>query len=212
MKWFLGIIVAIAAVAGLYKLQSPTYTYRYRMTVEVDAGGEVRSRSSVIEVTVTREPRILPEVGPFHRSAQGQAVFIELPAGKNLVALLTAGAFGERRDYPLDVVPRVFKVEDVGDIPKLHGRRELAPDQMPTLITVTNPADAKTARVMDLSSVDSLLGAHVRSISVEMTTDPVPAPDIERHLPFLVHARERQRSEFGYLNAFTPSYSSFVRR
>ena len=51
MKWFLGIIVAIAAVAGLYKLKYPTYTYRYRMTVEVDVGGEVRSQSSVIEVS-----------------------------------------------------------------------------------------------------------------------------------------------------------------
>jgi hypothetical protein len=212
MKWFLCILVAIAAVVGLYKLRYPTYSYRYRMTVEIDAGGEVRSRSSVIEVTVTREPKILPEAGPFNRSAQGQAVFVELPAGKNIVALLTSGAFGERRDYPLDVVPRVFKVEDVEDLPKLHGQRELAPDQMPTLITVTNPADAKTAHVVNLSSMDSLLGAHVRSISVEMTTDPVPAPDIELHLPFLVQARERQRSELGYLNVFTPSYSFFVRR
>jgi hypothetical protein len=52
MKRLLGIIVAIAAVAGAYKLKYPTYTYRYRMTMEVDAGGEVRSRSSVIEVGV----------------------------------------------------------------------------------------------------------------------------------------------------------------
>jgi hypothetical protein len=36
MKWFLGIIVAVAAVVGLYKVKYPTYTYRYRMTVEVD--------------------------------------------------------------------------------------------------------------------------------------------------------------------------------
>src|ERR1700748_1843282 len=101
MKWFLGIIVAIAAVVGLYKFNYPTYTYRYRMTVDVDAGGEVSSRSSVIEVTVARQPKILPEVLPFHRSAQGQAVFVDLPAGKNIVALLTSGAFGEFRDYPL---------------------------------------------------------------------------------------------------------------
>jgi hypothetical protein len=210
MKWFLGIIVAIAAVAGLYKFKYPTYTYRYRMTVEVDAGGEVRSRSSVIEVTVTREPKILPEAGPFHRSAQSQAVFIELPAGKNIVALLTAGAFGERPDYPLDVIPRVFKVENAEDLPKLRGQRELAPDQMPTLITVTDPADARTAHVVNRSSIGSLLGVHLRSISVEMTTDSVPAPDIESHLPFLVKERD-QRVEYRYPDVFTPFYSSFVR-
>jgi hypothetical protein len=212
MKWMAGILAALVVIVGLYKLRYPTYTYRYRMTVEVDAGGEVRSRSSVIEVTVTRRPQILPENLPFKRSVQGQAVFIELPAGKNLVALLTSGAFGERPDYPLDVIPRVFRVENVEELPKLSGRRELAPDQMPTMATVADPADAKTAHVVNLSSIDSLLSVHLRSISVEMTTDPVPAPDIELHLPFLVQARERQRSELRYLDSFTPTYSSFVRR
>jgi hypothetical protein len=211
MKWFLCIIVAIAAVVGLYKLRYPTYSYRYRMTVEIDAGGEVRSHSRVIEVTVTRVPQITTEVGPFERSAQGQAVFIGLPGGKNLVALLASGETGERRGYPLDVVPQVFKVKNVEDLPKLRGRRELAPDQMPTLITVADPADARTAQVVKLASIDSLLGVHLRSISVEMTTDPVPAPDIELHLPFLVKERD-ERVEYRYPNVFTPFYSSFVRR
>lgn len=211
MKWFLGIIVAVAAVVGLYKLKYPTDTYRYRMTVNVDVGGEVRSRSSVIEVTVTRVPQITTEVGPFERSARGQAVFIELPAGKNIVALLASGAVGERRGFPSDVIPHVFQVKKVEDLPKLTGRRELAPDQMPTLITVADPADAKTAQVVTLSSVNSLLGVQLRSISVEMTTDPVPAPDIESHLPFLIKERE-QRYEDRYPNVFSPFYSSFVRR
>jgi hypothetical protein len=204
-------MVAIAAVVGLYKLKYPTYTYRYRMTVEIDAGGEVRSRSSVIEVTLTRVPQLTTEMGPFEYSAQGQAVFIELPAGKNIVALLASGETGERRDYPVDVVPRVFKVKKVEDLPKLRGRRELAPDQMPTLITVADPADAKTAQVVKLSSIDGLLGAHLRSISVEMTTESVPAPDIELHLPFLIKERG-QRVEYRYPNVFSPFYSSFVRR
>jgi hypothetical protein len=203
MKWFLCILVAIAAVVGLYKLRYPTYSYRYRMTVEIDAGGEVRSHSNVIEVTVTRVPQITNEVGPFERSAQGQAVFVELPAGKNIVALLASGATGERGGYPLDIIPQVFKVKNIEDLPKLRGRRELAADQMPTLITVADPADAKTAQVVKPASIDGLLGAHLQSISVEMTTDPVTAPDIELHLPFLVKERD-QRVEYRYPNVFTP--------
>jgi hypothetical protein len=66
------------------------------MTVEVDAGGEVRSRSSVIE-----------------------------------------------------------------DLPKVGGRRELARDQMSTLITVTGPANARAALVVRLASIDGLLGKEV---------------------------------------------------
>ena len=126
------------------------------------------------------------------------------------MALLTSGAAGERRGFPVDVIPRAFKVNKVEDLPKLTGRRELTPDQMPTMITVAEPADAKTAQVVKLASIDSLLGARLRSISVEMTRDSLPAPDIEVHLPFLVKERE-QHLEYRYPNVFSPFYSSFVR-
>jgi hypothetical protein len=164
-----------------------------------------------IEVTVTRVPQITTEVGPFEHSAESQAVFVDLPAGKiswrcwHLVRSERATAI--RSIF----VPRVFQVKKVEDLPKLRGRRELAPDQMPTLITVADPADAKTAQVVSLSSIDSLLGAHLRSISVEMTTDPLTAPDIELHLPFLVKERD-QHVAYRYPHVFTPFYSSFVRR
>jgi hypothetical protein len=141
-------LIAVMLAYGFYKIKYPTYTYRYRMTVEVEAGGQTRSGSSVIEVSATRQPHVLPEVLPFVRSAEGQAIFIDLPEGKNIVALLASGQFGERRDYPLDVVPRVFKVNNVEDLPNLTGKRELPSDQMPTLITVINPNDATTAQVV----------------------------------------------------------------
>ena len=55
MKW-LGIACA-AIVAGfvLYKINYPTYTYRYRMTVNVEVDGQMRSGSSVIEVRVSKQ-------------------------------------------------------------------------------------------------------------------------------------------------------------
>jgi hypothetical protein len=211
MKWIVGIVVSLAMCFGLYKIKYPTYTYRYRMTVEIEAGGQIRSGSSVIEVTVTRVPQILPEAGPYERSAEGQAVFVDLPDGKNIVALLTSGQFGERGDYVLDVVPRVFKVARVQDLPNLTGNRELPPDQMPTLITVINPNDAGTAQVVKPAALEDLLGVHLRAISIEMTTDSVTTRDIPSHLPFLVQGRQRQRRELRYLNVFTPYYSAFVR-
>jgi hypothetical protein len=86
------ILIAVMLVYGFYKLKYPAYTYRYRMTVEVDAGGETRSGSSVTEVTATRVPQFLPEVIRYERSLEGQAIFIALPDGKNIVALLASGA------------------------------------------------------------------------------------------------------------------------
>jgi hypothetical protein len=209
-------LIAVMLAYGFYKIKYPTYTYRYRMTVEIDAGGQTRSGSSVIEVTATRVPQILTEVGPYERSVEGQAIFIDLPDGKNIVALLASGAVGERSGFPVDIIPRVFRgpngrLPNVEDLPDLRGRRELTKEQMPTLVTVTDPADARTARVVDGDNLGSTLGIHLRSISVEMTKDVVTPVDIERHLPFLVKERN-QRIENRYPGVFTPFYSSFVGR
>src|ERR1700744_866257 len=140
------ILIPVMLIYGFYKFKSPTYTSRYRMTVAVDAAGETRSASSVIEVTVTRVPQILPEVGPYERSALGQAVYIGLPGGKNVVAVLASGPVGERRGFPLDIVGSAFKPPGgrgpgIEDLPDLQGRRELTRDQMPTIVTVDDPND-----------------------------------------------------------------------
>lgn len=209
----IGIALAvIAALVVVYKVSYPTYTYRYRMTVQVDDGGETRSASSVIEVRVSKQPQFLPEVGPLSSSVRGQAVFVDLTGGRNLVALLASGSTGEDRGFPKKVVPshfklNVFRDQDLTRLPDLRGRWELAPDELPTLVTVTNPNDAATARVVRPAQV----GVRLRSITIEMTTDSVASPkNIETKLPFLV--KQKQASlEYNRPDVFTPNYSSFVK-
>jgi hypothetical protein len=82
--------------------------------------------------------------------------------------------------------------------------------RLPTLVTVTHPTDARTARIVNVDELGSTFGVHLRSISVEMTKDAVTPMDIERHLPFLVNERD-QRVETRYPGVFSPFYSSFVR-
>jgi hypothetical protein len=209
-------LIAVMLAYGFYKIKYPTYTYRYRMTVEIDAGGQTRSGSSVIEVTVTRVPQILTEVGPYERSVEGQAIFIDLPGGKNIVALLASGAVGET-GFSVDIIPRVFKEPNarapkVEDLPDLRGRRELTKEQMPTLVTVSDPNDARTARVVDVDDLGSTLGVHLRSISVEMTKAAVTPIDMERHLPFLNKLCEGRAGHWGYGGIFTPNCLYFVMR
>jgi hypothetical protein len=210
------ILIAVMLVYGFYKIKYPTYTYRYRMTVAVDAGGETRSASSVIEVTATRVPQFLPEVLPYERSAWGQAIFIDLPDGKNIVALLAAGPTAmEPFVYP--IIPRAFRPSkykgiNVDEVPELRGRRELTKEQMPTLVTVTDPTDARTARVVNVDDLGGTLGVHLRSISVEMTKDAVTPIDMERHLPFLNKLCEGRAGYWGYGGIFTPNCLYFVMR
>jgi len=210
MRWIVVVLVALAVCVGLYKLKYPTYTYRYRITVEVESGAETRFASSVIEVSESRVPRLLPEMGPTDSSVRGQAVFMELPGGRNLVALLKSGAAGEI-SFPASIVPRAFKVNKIEDLPRLRGRRELTSDLRPTPITVSEPHDANSARVVDADALESSLGVRLRSISIEITNDPVTPIDIEQHLPFLDELRG-QRHQITSPQVFIPTYSSFVRQ
>jgi len=151
MKWLAIVTSTIAAliilaVVMLYKIKYPTYAYRYRMTVTVDVGGEARSGSSVIEVRVSKQPRFLPEVLPLDQSMRGQAVFVGLPGGKNIVALLASGSTAENGGFPEQVVPDHFKLNLFDDralarLPELRGHWELGIDSMPTLVTVADAND-----------------------------------------------------------------------
>jgi hypothetical protein len=205
----------ILAVATLYKIKYPTYTYRYRMTVTVDVDGETRSGSSVVEVRVSKQPRFLPEVLPLDQSVRGQAVFVELPNGKNVVALLAAGSTAENGGFPNQVVPDHFKLNIFDDrvlarLRDLRGHWELGADSMPTLVTVANTNDAATVQVVGPDQLDKQLGAHLRSIAIDMTADPIGSPNIETKLPFLLKETDK-RSTLHYPNVFIPNYTYFVR-
>jgi hypothetical protein len=209
-------LIAVMLVYGFYKIKYPTFTYRFRMTVEVDAGGETRSASSVIEVSAARRPVIFPEDLPYKLSVRGQAVYVDLPNGKNLVVLLTALPLEPHHFRLTQIVFSAFKVPkgsaplSYDQLDQLRGRRELTREQMPTFVTITNPADENTARVIKVDDIDGVLGVHLRSISIEMTNDGVSSLDIEHRLPFVTKLCER-RMEYRYPDKFIPNCSDFLR-
>lgn len=198
MKKF-GIFVAI--LIGLYfayKFIYPTYTYRYRMVVEVDVRGETKSGASVIEVSLSKQPPLLPDVPSVATTVRGEAVFVDLGDGRNVIALLASGPQATFVDYPRYVVPRLFKLSgddrDLAKFPQLQGRRDLE-GQLPTLVTFTDLNDPKTARVVEPEEFEQVFGSGVRfkRAWIEMTSEPVTR-EIEQKLPrILRQLREEAR-------------------
>ena len=156
-------IIAIAVLA--YKLAYPTYTYRYKITVEVEVDGQVRSGASVIEVRLVRQPEALgaPRVLP---KVSGDAVFVDLGNGRNLIALLASGPAGMQVNFPTYVVPGHFNLsgndKDLVKYPKLEGSWELWGDQFPTLITFIDLNDPRTAREVVPAQFETVFGAGIR--------------------------------------------------
>jgi hypothetical protein len=184
-------LAVIVAVVGLYKISYPTYTYRYRMTVKVEVDGQVRSGSSVIEVRVSKQPVFLPGVNPVAASIRGEAAFVDLGAGRNIVALLASGTYAEGHGAPLNLIPSHFKLNlshdrQLASLPALRGSWELTGKDIPTLVTFFNPGDPGTVRLIRTDQLEQTFGpgVHWRGISVEMTTDAI-THGIESKFPWV---------------------------
>ena len=179
MMRVLGIFIACLAIGiggfvAWYKVIYPTYTYRYRMTVEVLVDGQVKSGSSVIEVNLTKQPQWFVPL-PISIKVVGEAVFVDLGEGRNVLALLASGPVGS--SYPSEIVPRHFPFEahDLRKLSGLSGTWSLSRDHLPMFVTLSDLSDPRSARVLDPNLFEEEFGAPVKlkDVVVQITRDPV---------------------------------------
>jgi hypothetical protein len=73
------ILIALIVHAGLSGYS--TVSYRYRLSIAVEADGQAHSGSSVIDVQYTFNPKwVEPEAGAYNEHTTGQAVLVNLGA------------------------------------------------------------------------------------------------------------------------------------
>jgi hypothetical protein len=189
------IVAIVAVIVGtlfvLYRSFYPAYTYRFRLVVEVQVGDQIRAGSSVIEVTVSKQPRVLPDFLDVIQSARGEAVYVDLGDRRNVVALLASGEFAEDIGYINGLVPWHIKPKEFVDVgwsalPRLRGSWELTGSNMPTIVTFSDPTDPKSIRVIKPNDFEEVFGPeiHWRGARVEMTDAPVSSGIVNR-LPWL---------------------------
>jgi len=191
----LTIVLLIGGAVLFYKAVFPTYSsYRYRMTVEVEVNGKVHSGASVIEVTINRQPQI-GSAPPYVHHIRGDAVFVDLGNGRNVIALLAAGPSAENVNYSDNIVPVLFKVpvEHWPELGDMRGTREVPASRMPTFVTFTNLNDPKSARVVEPSEFPAVFGPNVqlKSVTIAMTDDAVTRT-VEKKMPVII---EKLREE-----------------
>jgi hypothetical protein len=155
-------------------------SYQYKLTVVVDTPAGPRTGSAVREVTAYSEPHFLPETGGISVNASGEAVVVDLPHGKMLVALLASDQMGaspaEIGDKLKKAVPGHPTYESLAEaLRKGSYRIVLAREDYPTLVTFTDPADPATVEVVTPENAATLLGpgTRIRQIDVASTREPV---------------------------------------
>jgi hypothetical protein len=179
------VVVLMLGVGGSYfgyQLLYPTYTYRYRLSEMF--------------------PQLLTERDHISR-VFGEAVFVDLGQGKNLVGLLAAGPSGEDVDYPGRIVFQAFKLDGNDPntpkrLPQLQGKRDLdiyhssqydvTRRFLPTFVTFGDLTDFKSVKIAPPGLFDEIFGVgyKLRNVSIEMTRDPI-TEQISKKLPWLPH-------------------------
>jgi hypothetical protein len=181
------LVVLIVGAVVAYRLAYPTYSHRYRLTLEVETPDGLKKGSSVIESSARGQPLI----GSAVTRLEGDAVFVDLGKGKNIVALLALGD-PTQIDGPVRLAINAFAIPNCKKpfcqwklIARTAGARDLPAKLIPTLATVGDVTDPKTARVIEPDAFEALFGSgyHFKRAWIEMTNEPVTRT-IDTHLKF----------------------------
>jgi hypothetical protein len=173
----LAILAAIVgAISVAIALEYPTYTLRYRLTVEVDTPEGVRSGSSVIEVARS-DVSWFPLQNQYALRLRGEAVFVDLGANRNVIALLSHGARADNVDQMVSLAVDAYGYRNRRDEAwagkvKMEGSVELKPPLIPTLVTFSDLSDPKTARGLQPDEFPMAFGPGVTFRMARLETVP----------------------------------------
>src|SRR4051812_44095463 len=157
----IALIVLVGTLWAIVRIAYPTYVYRYRLVVEVEVDGNVKTGANVIEVRNLTQPRF-GMAGPISLEASGDAIYFDLGKNRHVIATLAFGAKGSIADRLELLVPKLSNMtlegEDLKRLPSLRGQYELTDEDIPTLVTFADLNDPKTARIVRLEDLPKVFG------------------------------------------------------
>ena len=153
------LLLLIVGSVVAWQLATPTYTYRYRLTVEVNTPEGVKSGSSVIQVSTEKMPDWLQVIFPDQTRVKGEAVFVDLGKEKHVIAVLAKGAHAEDGELMKRIAPYVFHRQknsrSVETTKMLTNHTGLQADVdlsvRPTLVTFADMNDPLSVKVVDVA-------------------------------------------------------------
>jgi hypothetical protein len=168
-KW-LGVLTLLAVLVIGDQIRINRPGHKYRLTVEVETPAGLKSASGVLAVTPDRG---YSRKG--HTTTSGDALFIDLGGGKNLVALL---AHLDNRMLDLDgvnyVALRAYGAAGgqrvaFNEMSRMKGVVPVKGELIPVLATFSDPANPSTMRAVPSDDLAASFGSGfgLRGVSVE---------------------------------------------
>ena len=200
-------VLIAAAVYGCKELFFPTYHVRFRLTLEVKDGDQIRTGASVLEVEYQIYPEGVNDGPSSFRRVVGYAPTVDLGA-KGLLfltfqdALRTPDQMGERTkrilclldDLPClpfaayakpgsPFINSTFSQQKIAldELLRQSGPRDVPFISLPQLVTFADINDSRTKRVVPPFDLAASFGqgAALSRVVLELTTSPItPEPQI----------------------------------
>lgn len=174
MKWIVPILLLAAFyIADQIRIGRPDH--KYRLTVEIETPGGVRSASGVLSVRPNRSYGGTGS-GSSVPQTQGDAIFVDLGDGRNLVVLLTYGEDGSSFEDPSFLPTRLLGAKDrrtsFRDVKSFAGAPSMSvPEALrPVLVSFADRGDPKSARRVNANDLEASLGKgyRLRGLSVDV--------------------------------------------
>lgn len=175
MKW-LGIVgVLIVGMVVWYGVSYPSVTVRYRLTLEAQADGELKTASGVREVTYSKGLAVGGQ-GALSIGVRGEAIALDLGDRGTLFALLSAGLDGRSGaewivlrafDFDGGSMPSPFE-EGIKQVLRLSGKRELPLDTLPKLVRFRDPGDLRSVEWVNPLNIGGRFGADAKLVRVTL--------------------------------------------
>ena len=169
-RWIIA-VVAIAALlfGGWVYIARPDHKYRLTFVVETPQG--IVSASNVMTVYLDNF-----SIGPIGGGVgmKGDAIFIDLGEGRNIIAILAHGRDGSDVNGMSHLAMNAFAAAGqkviFKDVKKLSGKVFVWGSLVPTLVSFTDLNDPKTARVVYPGYIEGTFGKgyRLKEVSLEM--------------------------------------------
>jgi hypothetical protein len=188
------VLAMIFAALAYWWIAYPDYSWRQKMTIEVEAAGQIFTGSSVAEV-VSRNNYFNARYAtapPWRQEIRGEAPFVTLPDGRTIFALLSSA---NDLEYTGNIAGRsllnrqgrVWGHDELKAIVRSDEVMVLPAENYPLLVTFTDINDPTSVRRVDPGNLAATFGPGVslKQITLEITDDAATTGPIESLLPWL---------------------------
>ena len=180
------VVVFIGVSLGYCYVGLNQYTWHQKMTLEVEAEGQLYTGSSVVKVRVKESEPLTKQLGyPLQFGATGEAAYVELPGRRYLFALLGGGP---SNSGPQTNAVNIFEdrlpqrgIERFAVLSTSRFKTDIPRSHYPLLVAFMDINDPNLVREIDPDNLAATfgLGVSLKRITLEITDEPVTEGKIE---------------------------------